>query len=71
MSNENINESGFDYTDFLQKKCNYEIAIAEEATRCIMGKLYTMAFNDGFNEGYIKGFLRAKEAYNKGANNEQ
>ena len=71
MSNKNINESSFDYMDFLQKKCNYEIAIAEEATRCIMGKLYTMAFNDGFKDGYIKGFANAKETYNKGANNEQ
>ena len=55
----------FDYGQFLQANCNYEVAVSEEVTKSIMGKVYTAAFNNGFQEGYIKGFARAKEAYNK------
>ena len=55
----------FDYGQFLQANCNYEVAVSEEVTKSIMGKVYTAAFNNGFQEGYIKGFTRAKEAYNK------
>ena len=55
----------FDYGQFLQANCNYEVAVAEEVTKSIMGKVYTAAFNKGFQEGYTKGLWQAKEAYNK------
>ena len=59
------NEKCFDYVKFLQANCSYEAAMSEEVTKSIMGKVYTVAFNDGFKEGYVKGFTKAKEAYNK------
>lgn len=62
---EDQKEKCFDYVKFLQANCRYEAAMAEEATKSIMGKVYTAAFNNGFQEGYVKGFAQAKETYKK------
>ncbi len=68
---DDLNKNSFDYEQFLKANCNYEMAVSEEVTKSIIGKVYTAAFNNGFQEGYIKGFARAKEAYNMEAGNEQ
>lgn len=59
------NEKCFDYVKFLQANCSYESGVIKEATKSILGKVYTAAFINGFQEGFIKGFAQAKETYNK------